>query len=388
MTKGILREVSYEIDAFEMKHYNEEKKGLWEEVTEDLDKIDDTIQDDLRNRKNIDPERVAEKIEISLANARCEVDDMESTAVQNGLVRSKHLQNLMLAAGIRDTLDTENWYAPDIDHVEIKVPWFFENNLIEKLYLKYHKTRIHKCFDIVHKYLLSDFDNPDAEYCSSSRCIYVFWKEIQELWEEVDDEETLSNHYHDGDDYWDYDIDPKECKNLKDFFRKRVKVKINNKKEEERLLLERAKEDKKKEKQLKILRAKEHKLRNYTSIEEFSNNQQGSVYWFIDVNKKFTKYSKFNFGVLYVGESKNFDKRFSAYAIKSSDKFTELESKLSRKFPDVDKDSIQKFVRDPQQCKLMVKRFNFLSDDTKRLDWERRVIRISQPLLNRGGRLH
>ena len=101
MTKGILRDVSYEIDKFEMDHYNEEKKGLWEEVTEDLDKIDDIVQDDLLNRKNIDPERVAEKIEISLANARCEIDDMESIAVQNGLVRSKHLQNLMLAAGIR-----------------------------------------------------------------------------------------------------------------------------------------------------------------------------------------------------------------------------------------------------------------------------------------------
>ena len=91
MTKGILRNVSHEIDEFEMEHYNEEKKGMWEVATGDLDKIYDTVQNDLRNRKNIDPEHIAEKIEISLENARCEIDDMESIGVQNGLVRSKHL---------------------------------------------------------------------------------------------------------------------------------------------------------------------------------------------------------------------------------------------------------------------------------------------------------
>jgi|TARA_R100001530_G_scaffold129694_1_gene100169 hypothetical protein len=379
MTKGILRDVSYEIDKFEMDHYNDEKKGMFEHVHGFLNEIDESSED-LYSKKHIDPERLSGEIQESLMEARCHIDEMESIGVQNGLVRSKHLQNLMLAAKIRDTRDTDNYDDPDIDHVEQKVPWYKVDNLIEKLYLKYHKTRIHECFDTVQRYLIDDE--------SECRGVYVFWKEIDELWEEVFDEETLSNHYHDDDDYWDHDIDPKECKNLPDFFRKRIAAKIEERKEKERILLEQAKEDKEKEKELKIIRAKEHKLRNYTSIEEFSKNQQGSVYWFIDVNKRFTKYSRFKFGILYVGESKNFDKRFSAYAIKSKDKFTELESKLSKKFPDVDKDSIQKFVRDPSQCKLMVKRFNFLSDDTKRLEFERRIIRISQPLLNKGGRLH
>ena len=30
MTKGILRKVSWEIDKFEMDHYNEDKKGMFE----------------------------------------------------------------------------------------------------------------------------------------------------------------------------------------------------------------------------------------------------------------------------------------------------------------------------------------------------------------------
>ena len=64
-----------------------------------------------------------------------------------------------------------------------KIPWYLVDNLLEKLYLKYHKTKIHKCFDIVHKYLLDDYDNAD-----NARGIYVFWKEMEELWDEVDDE--------------------------------------------------------------------------------------------------------------------------------------------------------------------------------------------------------
>ena len=380
MTKGILRDVSYEIDKFEMDYYNEEKKGLWEEVTEDLDKIDDTVQDDLRNRKNIDPERVAEKIEISLANARCEVDDMESIAVQNGLVRSKHLQNLMLAAGIRNTLDTENWYDPDIDHVEVKVPWYFENNLIEKLYLKYHKTRIHECFDTMNRYLVSEYsDNPGID---DDRGIYCFWKEIEELWEEVEGEETLSNHYHDSDDYWDHDIDPKECKNLPDFFQKRIKAKIKEKKEKERIVLEQAKKDKEKEEELEIMRANKHKLRKYMSIEEFSNQQRGSVYLFIDVKQKFAKSKKLPFGVLYIGESRNFNNRFAAYAHKNGDSYSVLEKRLIRKFPKISKSEIKKFVKDPEQCKLRVITNKKLSDSRYRLWCERRLIIKCQPLLN------
>ena len=374
MTKGILRNVSYEIDKIEMDYYNEEKKGLWEEVTEDLDKIDDTVQDDLRNRKNIDPEHIAEKIEISLENARCEIDDMESIGVQNGLVRSKHLQNLLLAAKIRDTRDTDNWYDPDIDYVEQTVPWYKVDNLIEKLYVKYHKTRIHECFDTMNRYLI--------ETKSDYRGTYCWWKEMEELWEEVEGEETLSNHYHDNDDYWDYDVDPKECKNLKDFFRKRIKVKIKEKKEKERLLLEQAKKDEEKEEELKIIRAKEHKLRNYTSIEEFSNNQQGSIYVFADVKQKFARSKKLPFGVLYVGESRNFNRRFAAYAHKDGDRHSELEKRLIKKFPGKSKSEIKNFVKDPEQCKLRVITNKKLSDSRYRLRCEKKFIEKCQPLLN------
>ena len=374
MTKGILRNVSHEIDEFEMEHYNEEKKGMWEVATGDLDKIDDTVQDDLRNRKNIDPEHIAEKIEISLANARCEIDDMESIGVQNGLVRSKHLQNLLLAAKIRDTRDTDNWYDPDIDYVEQKVPWYKVDNLIEKLYVKYHKTRIHECFDTMNRYLI--------ETKSDYRGTYCWWKEMEELWEEVEGEETLSNDYHDNDDYWYYDVDPKECKNLEDFFRKRMKVKIKEKKEKERLLLEQAKKDKEKEEELKIIRAKEHKLRNYTSIEEFSNNQEGSVYLFADVKQKFAKSKKLSFGILYVGESGNFNSRFTAYAHKDGDSYSELEKRLIEKFPEISKSEIKKFVKDPEQCKLRVITNKKLSDSPYRLRCEKRLIIKLQPLLN------
>ena len=373
MPKGILREVSYEIDKFEMDHYNDEKKGMFERVQGFLDEIDDEIID-LETKKHIDPERISGGIQDSLMEANTHIDEMESIGVQNGLVRSKHLQNLMLAAKIRDTRDPDNWYDPDIDHVEVKVPWYKIDNLIEKLYLKYHKTRIHECFDTVQRYLIDDE--------SECRGVYVFWKEIDELWEEVFDEETLSNHYHDDDDYWDHDIDPKECKNLPDFFQKRIKAKIKEKKEKERLLLEQAKKDKEKEEELKIIRAKEHKLRNYTSIEEFLNKIQGSVYLFIDVKQKFAKSKKLSFGVLYVGESRNFNSRFSAYAHKEGDRYSALEQRLINKFPKRSKSEIKAFVRDREQCKLRVITNKNLSHSDYRLRCERRLIAISQPLLN------
>ena len=87
MKDDILRKVSYEIDKFEMDHYNEDKKGRWEGANEDLDKINDIVND-LQTLKHINPDHIADKIQVSLANARCEVDNMESIAVQNGLVRS------------------------------------------------------------------------------------------------------------------------------------------------------------------------------------------------------------------------------------------------------------------------------------------------------------
>jgi len=373
MTKGILRDVSYEIDKFEMEHYNEEKKGMFEHVERFLDEIsDETV--DLETKKHIDPERISGEIQESLMEAHTHIDCMESIGVQNGLVRSKHLHNLLLAAKIRDTRDTDNYDDPDIDYVEQKVPWYKVDNLIEKLYIKYHKTQIHECFDIIQRYLIDDE--------SDSRGIYGFWKEIKELWEEVDDEETLSNHYHDHDTYWDYNVDPKECKNLPDFFQKRIKAKIKEKKEKERIVLEQAKKDKEKEEELEIIRAKEHKLRNYTSIEEFSNNQEGSVYVFADVKQKFAKSKKLSFGVLYVGESRNFNNRFSAYAHKNGDSYSALEKRLIRKFPKISKSEIKKFVKDPEQCKLRVITNKKLSDSRYRLWCERRLIIKCQPLLN------
>ena len=372
---GILRDVRYEIDKFEMDHYNEDKKGMFEYVQKFLNEIDESAGE-LYSQKHIDPESISGEIRESLMEANVHIDCMESLGIQNGLVRSKHLQNLLLAAKIRDTRDTENWHDPDIDHVKVTVPWYKVDNLLEKLYLKYHKTGIHKCFDMVERYLIDD----ESDY----RGIYCFWKEMEELWEEgvSFDGETLSNHYHDDDDDWDYGVDPKECKNLKDFFRKRVKVRIEERKEKERLLLKQAKEDKEKEAELKILRAKENKLKKYTSIEEFSNNQLGSVYWFVDVKQKFAKSKKLSFGVLYVGESRNFNSRFAAYAHKDGDRYSALEQRLINKFPKRSKSEIKAFVRDREQCKLRVITNKNLSHSDYRLKCERRLIAISQPLLN------
>ena len=374
MTKGILREVSYEIDKFEMEHYNEEKKGMFEQVERFLDEIsDETV--DLETKKHIDPERISGEIQESLMEAHTHIDCMESIGVQNGLVRSKHLHNLLLAAKIRDTRDTDNYDDPNIDYVEQKVPWYKVDNLIEKLYIKYHKTQIHECFDIMQRYLIDD----ESDY----RGVYGFWKEIEELWEEVEGEETLSNHYHDDDTYWDYNVDPKECQNLPDFFRKRIKVKIKDKKEAEKRVVEQAQIDMKKEEELKIIRAKEHKLRKFTSIEEYSNNQEGSVYVFADVKQKFAKSKKLSFGVLYVGESKNFNNRFSAYAHRNGDRYSELEQKLIKKFPKTNKSEIRAFVRDPEQCRLRVITNKKLADSNYRHWCEYRLIKKCQPLLNR-----
>jgi hypothetical protein len=372
----IIREVAFEIDAFELKHYNEELRGCFEGVQKDLDDVQDTVED-LADPRFVESERLKKlegapyEVGIALANANTEIDQMESISVQNGLVRSKHLQNLLQSARQRGYA----YHDPDVDYVSVKLPWYLVDNLLEKLYLKYHKTKIHKCFDIVHKYLLDEYETEN-----SARGIYVFWKEIQELWEEVDDEETLSNHYHDDDNYWEHDIDPKECKNLKDFFRKRIKATIDERKEKEKRLEAQAKVEKQKLKELKKLNAKEHKLRNYLPLKKYGDEVPGSVYWFKDINKKFQKNKH---GILYVGESRNFHKRFNAYAPKENGKLTELETKLQKKFPEIDKEVIQKFVRDPQQCRVRVISHKFLSDNWKRRNYESRVIRKVKPLLNR-----
>jgi|TARA_E500000318_G_C3556116_1_gene211201 hypothetical protein len=372
----IIREVAFEIDKFELKHYNEEVRGCFERVQKDLHDVQETI-DKVADEKFTEAERLNKlkeapsDIDICVANANTEIDQMESIGVQNGLVRSKHLQNLLQSARERGYA----YHNPDVDHVSVKLPWYLVDNLLEKLYLKYHKTKIHKCFDIVHKYLLDDYDNAD-----NARGIYVFWKEIQELWEEVDDEETLSNHYHDGDNYWEHGVDPKYCKNLKDFFKKRI-TRINRAKRKEVIRLQ--KEEialRKKEAEVKKLQAKEHKLRNYLPLKKYGEGVPGSVYWFKDINKKFQKNKH---GILYVGESRNFHKRFSAYQPRENGRLTELETKLQNRFPKIDKEVIQQFVRDPKQCRMRVISHKFLSDNWKRRNYESRVIRIVKPLLNR-----
>ena len=362
-----IRKVAFDIDEFEMKHYNEDTKGAWERIQKDLNQIDKQIYE-LQTRKEscLDPSEIAEDLQIIVANATCEIDQLEHIGVQNGLVRSKHLHNFLLA--VRHRAKDSYHDEMNLDYVEVKIPWYLANNLIEKLYLKYHETRIHRCFDLMQRYLIDD-DSDD-------RGIYAWWKEIKEIWhDEIDDEETISNHYHDHDNYWQYDIDPKECKNLKDFFKKRITTQIKKK-------LEQAKEDQEKEAELKILRAKENKLKKYTSIEEFSNNQLGSVYWFADVKQKFATSKKLPFGVLYVGESRNFNSRFSAYAHKDGDRYSALEQRLINKFPERSKSEIKEFVRDREQCKLRVITNKKLSHSDYRLRCERRLITISQPLLN------
>ena len=372
----IIREVAFEIDKFELKHYNEEVRGCFERVQKDLDDVRDTVED-LADPRFVESERLKKlegapyDVSIALANANTEIDQMESIGVQNGLVRSKHLQNLLQSARQRGYA----YHDPDVDHVSVKIPWYLVDNLLEKLYLKYHKTKIHKCFDIVHKYLLDEYETENSE-----RGIYVFWKEIQELWEEVDDEETLSNHYHDGDNYWEHGVDPKYCKNLKDFFKKRItrikrarRKKIISLYKKEAVLRE-------KEAEIKKLQAKEHKLRNYLPLKKYGEGVPGSVYWFKDINKKFQKNKH---GILYVGESRNFQRRFSAYQPKDNGNLTELETKLQNRFPKIDKKVIQQFVRDPKQCRMRVISYKFLSDNWKRRNYESRVIRIVKPLLNR-----
>tara|TARA_R110002012_G_scaffold181113_1_gene346998 strand:+ start:271 stop:1443 length:1173 start_codon:yes stop_codon:yes gene_type:complete len=382
MTKGdIIREVAFEVDDFELKHYNEELKGCFERVQEYLDDVRDTVED-VADPRFVESERLKKLKEApydvgaALANANAEIDQMESIGVQNGLVRSKHLHNLLQAARFRNSKDYYHYRDPNVDHVSVKIPWYLVDNLLEKLYLKYHKTRIHKCFDIVHKYLLED----DYEKEDSYRGIYVFWKEVQELWEEIFDEETLSNHYHNDDNYWQYDIDPKDCKNLKDFFRKRIKVKINEKEQEEERLKKQAILEKQKLEELKKLQSKEHKLRKYIPLEKYSETIEGSVYWFIDINNIFQKNKN---GILYVGESSNFNSRYNSYKPKNSGRLTELEQKLQLKFPGKEEE-IKKFVRDEKLCALRVVSYNFLKDNRKRKKYESRIIKIVNPLLNRG----
>ena len=356
-----IREVAFEIDEFEMEHYNEDKKGAWERVYEYLNGVDEQIHElqDIKDSHSNLPKIVSD-VGIGLENARCEIDNLEHVGVQNGLVRSKHLHNFLQAARHRDMEDTENHYASDIDYVNVRIPWYLENNLIEKLYLKYHKTRIHRVFDLVNQYI---FD--EKEEHEDWKGLYVWWGEIKEIWEdEIDDEVTISNHYHDHDTYWEYEVDPKECKNLRDFFRQRMKAKLQEKEEEKKRELER-------------LKTREHKLSRYSTFREYGEKVKGSIYWMIDVNKE---YAKDKFGMLYVGASKNFNRRFGAYEVKNKN-LNELGKKLKKELPHLSDKAIRHFIM--ENVKLKVITTKRLADPSYRSEWEKKIITRFKPLLNK-----
>lgn len=368
-----IRKVAFDVDCFELDHYNDEKPGVWEEAQDEITKAE-KYTESLYEKKSefLNGKDIYNNLEPHFANLRCEIDQLEHIGLQSSLIRSKHLHNLLQAARERDG---NTYHNPKIDHVTVKLPWYKVNNLIEKLYIKYHRTEIHKYYDLVEEYIhygsIKKYD--DEKYCYG---MYCHWKEIREGYRDMmDDEETISNHYHTHDKEWQYGVDPKKCKNLPDFFKKRIRrIKRNRRKKE---IAEVKRENKQ-----KIQHAKEHKLRNYVSLHQYVRKIPGSVYWFVDKNKKFAKNKKLPFGVLYVGESKNFQNRFVAYAPKSSDRLTELERKMKKKFPNLKEEDIKKFIRDPKQCCLKEVKYNFLSNDYRRKYFEKRLIQTTRPLLN------
>ena len=368
-----IRKVAFDVDCFELDHYNDEKPGVWEEAQDEITKAE-KYTESLYEKKSefLNGKDIYNNLEPHFANLRCEIDQLEHIGLQSSLIRSKHLHNLLQAARERDG---DTYHNPKIDHVTVKLPWYKVNNLIEKLYIKYHRTEIHKYYDLVEEYIHygSVKKYNDEKYCYGEYC---HWKEIREGYRDMmDDEETISNHYHTHDKEWQYGVDPKECKNLLDFFKKRIRrIKRNRRKKE---IAEVKRENKQ-----KIVHAKEHKLRNYVSLHQYVRKIPGSVYWFVDKNKKFAKNKKLPFGVLYVGESKNFQNRFVAYAPKSSDRLTELERKMKKKFPNLKEEDIKKFIRDPKQCCLKEVKYNFLSNDYRRRYFEQRLIQTTRPLLN------
>ena len=368
-----IRKVAFDVDCFELDHYNDEKPGVWEEAQDEITKAE-KYTESLYEKKSefLNGKDIYNNLEPHFANLRCEIDQLEHIGLQSSLIRSKHLHNLLQAARERDG---DTYHNPKIDHVTVKLPWYKVNNLIEKLYIKYHRTEIHKYYDLVEEYIhygsIKKYD--DEKYCYG---MYCHWKEIREGYRDMmDDEETISNHYHTHDKEWQYGVDPKKCKNLPDFFKKRIRrIKRNRRKKE---IAEVKRENKQ-----KIQHAKEHKLRNYVSLHQYVRKIPGSVYWFVDKNKKFAKNKKLPFGVLYVGESKNFQNRFVAYAPKSSDRLTELERKMKKKFPNLKEEDIKQFIRDPKQCCLKEVKYNFLSNDYRRRYFEQRLIQTTRPLLN------
>ena len=368
-----IRNVAFDVDCFELDHYNDEKPGVWEEAQDEITKAE-KYTSSLYEKKSefLNGKDIYNDLEPHFANLRCEIDQLEHIGLQSSLIRSKHLHNLLQAARERDG---NTYHNPKIDHVTVTLPWYKVNNLIEKLYIKYHKTEIHKYYDLVEKYIHygSVKKYNDEKYCYGEYC---HWKEIREEYRDMmDDEETISNHYHTHDKEWQYGVDPKECKNLLDFFKKRIRrIKRNRRRKE---IAEVKRENKQ-----KIVQAKEHRLRNFLSIKDYQTKKvPGSVYFFIDKNKKYVKNEKLPFGVLYVGESSNFQKRFSAYSLKTT--LTELERKMKIRFPNLTDQEIKKFIRDPEQCVFKEIKYNFLNNSLRRKYYESRVIAVTNPLLNR-----
>lgn len=377
-TIDAIRNVAFDVDQFEMDHYNDEKPGVWEEAQDDITKAKEYTET-LYEKKSefLNGRDIYNDLQPHFANLRCELDQLEHIGLQSSLIRSKHLHNFIQAARIRmDVQENQhNYHNLKIDHVEVKIPWYLVGNLIEKLYLKYHKTEIHKYYDLVKKYIhYGDVRKYDDEKYSFGE--YCHWKEIREAYrDDMDDEETISNHYHDDDKRWEYGVDPKQCKNLKDFFEKRIRriKRIRRKKEIAKI---------KEENKQKIIYAKEHKLRNFLSVNQYhARKVPGSVYLFIDKNQKYIKNKKFPFGFLYVGESSNFQKRFSAYAPRET--LMELERKMKNKLPHLTDQEIKRFIRDPEQCVFKEIRYNFLSNCERRRYYESKIIAITKPLLNR-----
>jgi len=372
-TIDAIRNVAFDVDCFELDHYNDEKPGVWEEAQDEITKAEEYTSS-LYEKKSefLNGKDIYNDLQPHFANLRCELDQLEHIGLQSSLIRSKHLQNFLQAARQREL---GIYHYDTVDHVEVKIPWYLVGNLIERLYLKYHKTEIHKYYGLIKQYIhYGDVKKYDDEKYSFGE--YCHWKEIREAYrDDMDDEETISNHYHDTDGRWEYGVDPKQCKNLKDFFEKRIRrIKRARRKKEIAKITEENKQ--------KIVQAKEHKLRNFLSIEDYQTKKvPGSVYFFIDKNKKYVKNEKLPFGVLYVGESSNFQKRFSAYSLKTT--LTELERKMKIRLPNLTDREIKNFIRDPEQCVFKEIKYNFLNNSLRRRYYESRIIAVTNPFLNR-----
>ena len=143
-----------------------------------------------------------------------------------------------------------------------------------------------------------------------------------------------------------------------------MKAKLQEKEEEKKRELER-------------LKTREHKLSRYSTFREYGDKVKGSIYWMIDVNKE---YAKDKFGMLYVGASKNFNRRFGAYEVKNKN-LNELGKKLKKELPHLSDKAIRHFIM--ENVKLKVITTKRLADPSYRSEWEKKIITRFKPLLNK-----